>query len=121
LKTKLIEKCKFDTGDEQAVQNCNFLKLLLNKEVSSVTFTFLPDTHSSAMRSVTDAWFALTEKCPRLRKLACDDFYTTKSHRLVVFFGFALQFGSLQQLDMPDLWCNDLRLEMLAVHMPELR
>jgi hypothetical protein len=121
LKVKLIEKCQFETGDDHAVQNCKFLKLLLNEEVRSVSFTYLPDTQGGAMRSVTDAWFALTEKCPRLQKLACDDFYTTKGHRLVVFFSFALQFNSLQELDMPDLWCNDLRLELLAVHMPQLR
>lgn len=121
MKAKLIKKRKFNTSDEQAVENCKFLKLLLNEEVSSVSFAYLPDTQNEAMRSVTNTWFELTEKCPKLQKLECDDFYTTRSHRLVVFFSFALQFGKLQELNMPDLWCNDLRLEMIAKHMPELR
>lgn len=94
----------------------------MNEEVSSVTFTGLPDIHGSApMKSVTDTWCALTEQCPNLQKLVCDDFYTTKGRNLVMFFSFALHFSNLHVLEVPDLRCNDVRLELIADNLPRLR
>jgi hypothetical protein len=121
VRAKLIEMGTFFLGDEHARVNCQFLTMLMTDEVSSLSLSSLPQPDNHAMRSVTDAWLALTLKCPRLQKLLCHNFCARDSHGLLVFFSFSLHFAHLQVLDMHNMECNDLRLGLLSQRLPQLR
>jgi hypothetical protein len=115
----LIGRNRFTLREEQASGNCQFLRLLMNGEVSKVTFANLQVAPTAVMESLADTWSAMTQKCPALKRLVCDDFFMPD--RLDVFFGFALQFAHLHILTFPNLECDDLRLQLLAQHLPQLR
>lgn len=109
-------------GEHHAEANCRLLQLLLTDDVRNVSLTWLPRVHNrSAMNRVTDLWYAMTQKCPRLQKIVCQNFYTSRSNGLLMFFSFSLSFVHMQVLDMTDMTCTDLRLGLIAQHLPQLR
>jgi hypothetical protein len=117
-----VERSSFNLGEQQAISNCRFLQLLLNDEVSKVSMSWLPrEKNRVAMKSITDMWFAMSEKCPRMRKIECNNFFTRKSRGLLILFSFSLNFTQLQVLNMTNMRCTDLRLSLVAEHLLQLR
>jgi hypothetical protein len=111
----LIGRNVFKLTEQQAVGNCRFLQQLLNGEVTKMTFAELQFAPSSILKSVSDAWVAMSTQCPRPRSLVCDNFFMPD--RLENFFRFALSFKNLQVLTVTNLECDDARLTLLAQHL----
>jgi hypothetical protein len=111
-------------------KKCKFLTLLMNDQVSSMSFPQLPRTaDQDALKNVTDLWFSMSRKCPDLQQLVCDEDNVSPStygqkkdaSKQVVLFGLVLHFSELQVLKMPNLECNNFRLGFLAKCLPKLR
>lgn len=127
------EGSKFDMVEDSAPQtimeNCKYLTLLMNSELTSMTFSQLPlKENEDEMKSVTDVWFAMSNKCLKLQELYCDAISDSVYHHTkddtresVVFFSFSVQFTELLVLEMPNMVCNDFRLQMLVEYLPNLR
>jgi hypothetical protein len=127
LRSALISQRKFDMGvdEKNTVESCQFLKLLLNDEVQSLTLYGLPLDSKQQMQCITDTLFSVAKECPDLQKLVCEeDPYEEekwKIHDMVRIFKCTLGFAGLQVLDTEKLGCNDTRLALLAELLPQLR
>jgi hypothetical protein len=122
LRAKLVERRTFIMGEQQATRNGGLIELLLTDEVSSVSMSWLPrEKNFRGMKSVTDAWFSMSKKCPRLKKIECKNFYRRNSQDLFIFLSISLHFKHLQVLNMTDVECTDVRLGLLARHLRQLR
>jgi hypothetical protein len=108
--------------EQQAMEDCLFLELLLNSEVKSLSFVELPsgDEDLNLKKRVASLWKVMIKKCPNLQNLDCDLFCSDDSE-LTSFCLFSLHFAKLQVLDCPLLECSNQHLKALAGNLPELR
>jgi len=114
----------FDFGDDeqQTTVDCQFLELLLNSEVKSLSFSQLPRTNLKSKKRVTSTWMVMTQKCPNLQNLVCDlKLYYDNSSKLIIFYFFSLHFVNLQALECPYMKCDNQRLRILAASLPQLK
>jgi hypothetical protein len=112
----------FGDDEQKTAAECQFLELLLNSEVDSLSFSTLPRTFNSSMKRVTSLWMEMTQKCPNLQKIVCDRrFGNFETNGLLLFYSFSLHFTGLQVLECRSIGCNDFRLGLLAENLPQLR
>jgi hypothetical protein len=136
LKTALISRRNFDMSSENADESCQFLKLLLNDEVLSLTLNRLPILLEQEMECVADTLAIVSKECPDLQKLVCEEDpydYLFEKDRNVYYYddeecgnlgrilNCTLCFVKLQVLNIEKLECNDFSLCQLAEHLPQLR
>lgn len=128
MRVELIEKSSLITRSSwYTEEDCKLLILLMNDKLSSVAFLKLPFADKHKMKNVTDSWFAMTNKCPNLQELVCEarNPYLFKAEidasNKVVLFSLMLLFKELQVLEIPDIVCDNFRLELLAESLPKLR
>lgn len=114
----------FGFGDDEVktAADCQFLELLLNSEVDSLSFSNLPRTYNNSLQRVTRLWMEMTKKCPNLQKLKCDrTFSYDETDGMLIFYSFTLHFTNLQVHDCPLMGCDDFRLSLLVETLPQLR
>lgn len=127
LRNEMIKRNKRDC--EETLQNFKFLELLVNTEVTRLSFSQPPKSKTRWMTGVADLLFTVTDKCPNLQELAFDVGHHEQkqlaedyeARDTLLFFSFSLQFAELQVLDMRSMVCEDFRLDMLAEYLPKLR
>jgi hypothetical protein len=113
--------------NENTAESCQFLKLLVNDEVRSLTLNGLPIFYSQKMKCVINTISCVANDCPNLQKLVCEeDNDIFLDHQLVFFdmvrmLSCTLRFVGLQQLDIVKMVCTDLSLALLAENLPQLR
>jgi len=127
LRAELIKGWNFNfvTSAEVNKKTCEFLVLLMNDQVTSVSFSQMQNLNKEGLKSVIDSWFAMTNKCPKLKTLVCEAEHLfpreTDESKQLVFLGCLLHFSELQVLQMPNMECDNFRLGLLADNLPQLR
>jgi hypothetical protein len=129
LRAALISRRKINMHSEDKVDEiCEFLKLLLNDEVLSLTLRGLPTYHKEEMKCITDTLFSVAKECPDLQKLVCEEdyHYILCNNDLefcdsVRMLSCTLRFVKLQVFDMNSMVCNDVSIALLAENLPQLR
>lgn len=122
----MIERKRNYIGSYKIESHCTLLTLLMNDQVSSVSFSYVPRTEKEAMKIVSDMWLVMSNECPNLQELVCEeDSLSTPGQedpsKQVVLLGLALYFKELQVLEMPNTEFNNFRLEIVAENLPKLR
>ena len=131
MRIELIERSNslVKRSFQHSEKTYKFLTLLMNDQVSSMTFPHLPrPADRDATKNVTDLWFTMSSKCPNLQQLNCDadnvppsPYGEKDASKQVVLFSLVLHFSELHELKMPNLECNNFRLSFLAQCLPKLR
>jgi hypothetical protein len=112
---------------EDTTMNCQFLKLLLNDEVHSLSIWGLPMDYKQEMKCITDTLISVANESPHLQKLFCHyDPYLGVGDELefcdtIKMFSCILRFVGLQELYFETMMCSDFSLGLLAEHLPKLR
>jgi hypothetical protein len=71
--TALIANGNFFMSIEDTAKNCQFLELLLNDEVRSLSIWGLPMDFKEQMKCITNTLNSVSNQCPNLQKLVCND------------------------------------------------
>jgi hypothetical protein len=135
LRTALISRRKFCVKSQNTAENemnYQFLELLLNDEVHSLTFNGLPKRiyrgRSQDAGRMIHTLSSVANECPHLQKLICKDESCSQYfmlENLNIYMGrlvsCSLRFCGLLQLEIDQMVCTTDCIGRLAHHLPQLR